>query len=211
MPMMSSPHDVEPLTLTRTSVPLPFVSAGRQRHSTFLASRISRSGPPTVRKRGVETVPPATFWPDLADHGRLPRLEVDPVDGLRRAIDDVRGAVGAADHRSQVDRRGAVGRREGEQGGRRDRDDPVQAVEAGERLLAQRRDDRIADARPPWRRRAAGRRRSAAGAPGEDRRRRGRSRDPSPWPGPTVAASIARWPALTELIASCGVPLPPKT
>ena len=49
MPRMSLPHEVEPLTLTRTSVPLPLVSAGRQRHSWFLASRISRSGPPTVR------------------------------------------------------------------------------------------------------------------------------------------------------------------
>ncbi len=66
MPMMSLPHEVEPLTFTRVSVPLPFVSAGRQRHRTFFASRISRSGPPTARNRGVETVAPLAFWPERA-------------------------------------------------------------------------------------------------------------------------------------------------
>ena len=57
MPMMSSPSEAEPSSLTLVNVPLPSSPDGRQRHSTFLESRMSRSWPPTARKRGVATVP----------------------------------------------------------------------------------------------------------------------------------------------------------
>ena len=66
MPETSSPHDAAPLTLILVSVPFPLELDGRHRHRTFFESRISRSGPPTARKRGVATVVPPAFWPDRA-------------------------------------------------------------------------------------------------------------------------------------------------
>ena len=62
---MSSPHDAESLTLTLASVPLPLVSAGRQRQRTFFESRIRTSGPPVAMNFGSATFVPEAFWPDF--------------------------------------------------------------------------------------------------------------------------------------------------
>ena len=144
------------------------------------------------------------------DERRLLGLEVDPVDGLGRPVDDVRGAVRAADHRAQVE-----GRRLGR---RLEREDPASRRRARPRTAGPGRPrpasgaGAMTDGADPGRlrRSGAGRgRRSGARGPGPGRR------STRSIPGPVTLARSARawssafWPALTELMACCGV-LPPK-
>ena len=94
-PMMSSPQRVAPWTLTFVSVPLPASSAGRQRHSTFFSRG---SAGPDRRPRGTAARPRSCRRPSCPTRTTAVaflRLEVDPVDRLRRGVDDVRDAVGA--------------------------------------------------------------------------------------------------------------------
>ena len=76
-----------------------------------------------------------------AQHGgRLLALEVHPVDGLGRAIDDVWGAVRPADQGVQVERLGALLRGEGEQLGGGDGHHAGQLVQPVDDLGPQRID-----------------------------------------------------------------------
>ena len=142
MPMMSSPSEAEPSSVTLVSVPLPASLDGRQRHSTFLASRISRSWPPTPEVARRRRPSPLLFFvPCLHDERGLLRLEVDPVDGLGRASMTYGSPSGPWTIALRSNGVGAFGRLEREQVGRGDRDDAVQPVEAGVDLPPQRRDD----------------------------------------------------------------------
>ena len=200
MPLMSSPHDAAPSTVTRTSVP----GARRRRPVAsatgwFLASRTSRSRPPTARNRGVPTVAPPAFCAGPDDGRRLLRLQVDPVDRLRRRVDartahrqargpSPRGRSGAAPSAGVNVKSVACA----------DRHHAVQPVETGHDVGPHGRDDRRADLR------GLGRLQLAVGVGQQverlasGRRRRGRSpardlgRGP---PGPNRAPPDRRWPS----------------
>ena len=75
----------------------------------------------------------AAFWPDADDDRRLLGLEVDPVDGLRRAVEHVRRAVRA---RGPARRGRSAAPSAGlnvNRSSRADRDDAVQPVQARDR------------------------------------------------------------------------------
>ena len=75
------------------------------------------------------------------------RLVCEVALGLRRRVDDVRVAVGSADHRAEVERLGALGRVECVQVGGGDRDHAIEPVEASGDLGPERREDGRADLR----------------------------------------------------------------
>ena len=147
MPMMSSPSEAEPSSLTLVKRALARV-VGRPpapQHVLGVEDQQVLATDPEEAWRGDG--PALVLGPLLDDERGFLRLEADPVDGLGRLVDDVRVAIGPADHLAQVERVGAFGRREGVEIGRGDRDHAVQAVQAGVDLLPQRREDGRADVR----------------------------------------------------------------
>ena len=134
MTSTSLPHEAESAIRVRTSVPLPLVSTGRQRHRLLRSSRTRTSGPPTASTWGSAIRTPDTRSPDVATalallSARSIRQTVLPAESRTYGAPS-----GAADQRVELD--GLVG---GElvDGVGADVDDAVQAVEAGRDLLAQ--------------------------------------------------------------------------
>ena len=125
---MSLPQRVESEIGIRRRVPVPLVSAGRQRHRAFLSSRISTSGPPRPRSFGTPT-----RWPPATPPSFAMSCALRPFTSIRKTAFCPRSRTygapsGPITMAPQVD----VLAREGEGGRWRDVDHAPRSVEAGD-------------------------------------------------------------------------------